>query len=421
MRIKPSSDYPINFQLNSLRSIKGASTKLHNNQFGDRESKEANNHFIKEMSMFSLGNYFSEIMRRPTSDPNLRQGKFIDLINQRSFPNLLKQENISLSKDMEEEIFYSLLNYNDDFDNNIFFENLDMDDPENKLVKEIFDKNSSIPVFFDRGFILDARRNASFNSSMFEVENLELFMIYKAISEFANADKLQEIDLAKILDRNIMDDQFKSNAGKFSLNIDRNKLMYIGYNPEDKFIPGFSSKLYKQAYNEKFYQVRSDAPLSIILEYKKEPIAQLGFSFFPKENAISINQLQLIKHFKEDEEFSRVHGVTGNINAQKVLVESLIELAVKNGFSKVYMQSAENNLWTKYKEAGDENPHLDLELARKIYNQTAEDLYFTPTDEYSPKVFQAMGSHPNYVKNLNFNIPTSNHITTSRTYSNASK
>ena len=371
-----------------------------------RKSK-INSDYIKELSSVSLGNYFNELKRELDDSPNLktyRQMTVAELSRKQDFPNLLNKDQdleTLFKNNSEEEIFYSLINYTDPYykSTGVLERNFPIDEKENKLVKEIFDRG-----YFDRGLLADAKRNAYFNSGCLKADNLELYTIYKAIKEFSDSGKLQDIDLQKIIDRNIFEeDGMKKSKKKFSLSIDTNQTSFSGFGFTDMRMANSSKSWCERRFKDKEYMLGVDAPLSLILHYKDEPVAQLGFSFYPAKNAICINQLQLIKYFKvgENDEVdaeSKFHGVTGNLDTQKVLVESLEELAAKNGFSRVYMQSAENNFWTWNVAPREEKPHLDTALAKEIYNKTANDLHFTETNDYSAKAFS--GFYPNFVKEL---------------------
>lgn len=148
----------------------------------------------------------------------------------------------------------------------------------------------------------------------------------------------------------------------------------------------------KQDWSGKAYRVYLDSPAGVMLTHRGKPLAIAGFST-PDQDTLFINQFQQVAHSN----FS-THGVMTSQTAdeiaktrdwQSALYQVIERLAREHGFTKISIQSGENNEWRrKYREIIDtedgrmvlrETPvtHLRQEVAKKIYDTFASGMGFS--------------------------------------------
>ena len=141
---------------------------------------------------------------------------------------------------------------------------------------------------------------------------------------------------------------------------------------------------WEKAYNEEPFRIFLDTPLAMGLMYKGKPNAAV--SFFPnREWALAIHQMQGIRpvrYIEEgDDSASGVYRFSGGARGLAVLdlgkfaVELGKEVARFFGFGRIGIRSASNNRWVREKKK-DGTPHIALDRAREIYDETAARLGF---------------------------------------------
>jgi hypothetical protein len=141
----------------------------------------------------------------------------------------------------------------------------------------------------------------------------------------------------------------------------------------------------------KRYAVFLDEFAGFGLFYKGEPAAVLSWSAHHKDDsALTIAQLQVVRPYKLDADGRDMTKMSatgkkikvtaaprglGNFHVQGVLVEAAMYLAGELGYNTVRIQSGHNNKWTQPGSKG-QKPHLPLDIALKIYDQTAVNMCF---------------------------------------------
>lgn len=136
----------------------------------------------------------------------------------------------------------------------------------------------------------------------------------------------------------------------------------------------------KQQFGNRRYALWLDCPLGFIIKYKKEPNAIIGL-FPDNDNSIRIHQLQGVRAVKVEECGEIISNERGSarglmvLDWQKLCVEIAEDLARKNGYSRIIIQSGHNNPWTRpYR--GEKAPRFPLDKALESYDGLAERLGF---------------------------------------------
>lgn len=142
--------------------------------------------------------------------------------------------------------------------------------------------------------------------------------------------------------------------------------------------------------NEVIYPIWIDAPTGFALTYKGAPNAVTALSM-PDTDEIMINQLQGVRGERVDltksiYDTTRVIGVVSSrglapLDWHGVMVGATEQLATNLDIPKTGIQAAANNVWTK-KRGNDDEPHLSIETAERIYDKTAKLLGYAKNSDH---------------------------------------
>lgn len=207
---------------------------------------------------------------------------------------------------------------------------------------------------------------------------------YSTIDAIINKGALQEIDLEEVLTGAAQDgvEMTQRRLGEYALiplQTKRWNTYYTGGSVEgwsDDVRPDLS------------YNMWLDSPVGFALTYKGLPNAMVGVAA-NGPNELMTYQLQGVKGRKIDPLLSRYdeNRVVGTLNARglapidwkKAAVGITEQLAHNLDFSSAGIQSAKNNVWTKKHMASDTEPHLPMDTAVRVYDDTAKRLGYRKT------------------------------------------
>lgn len=149
---------------------------------------------------------------------------------------------------------------------------------------------------------------------------------------------------------------------------------------------------YKDISESVGYRMWLDAPTGFALTYNGLPNAIAGIAI-ESTDEMMIYQLQGVRGYKLNPKKSRISTeyIAGRMSARGlapfdwrgVLVSVAESLAKSSGVTKIGIQAAKNNQWTKPYRSG-EDPHISLEEATRVYDDTAQRLGFAKI-ENDPK------------------------------------
>ena len=135
-----------------------------------------------------------------------------------------------------------------------------------------------------------------------------------------------------------------------------------------------------------------DAPTGFTLLYRGLPNALGGLALSQLDELMAY-QIQGVKAYRFDPTTSRYseNRVVGSVAArglapldwQKLMIGITEAIATQMNLSKVAIQAAHNNVWTKEFLASDVEPHLPIERAVKAYDEPAQRMgYVQDTGEF---------------------------------------
>lgn len=160
---------------------------------------------------------------------------------------------------------------------------------------------------------------------------------------------------------------------------------------------GYASEwLEREVIPEVVYSIWLDAPTGFILKYKGRPQSVVGVAARPDNGEPMVYQLQGVQGKKVD--FSKkweMHPEVGEVESkdyvigkacsrglapldwQRLMISVTEEVTANLGQGSIWIQSGKNNKWANIRDNA-EKWHLDKEVAKKTYDETAQRLGFTP-------------------------------------------
>lgn len=202
------------------------------------------------------------------------------------------------------------------------------------------------------------------------------------LMQHMRSDLLQEVDLPKLLHTSAKQDVTISDS-----RIKDYELIPLEADPYTTYYSGGRVKDWSGDKTETLaYHLWLDAPTGFALTYKGMPNAMGGVAMYGTDE-LTMYQLQGVQGKRIDPSKSE-HAkdrFTGIVKArglapfdwQKLMVGVTEQLAGAIGLGSVSLQSGKNNVWTQKRMPNDTEPHLPIETAKKIYDETAIRLGYT--------------------------------------------